>query len=82
MSKETQRYLASVPNRFEFIFTPKHGSWLNLIEVFFSKLARTLLRGIRVGSKQELKERIEAYLARLNETPVLFRWTYQVEEVA
>jgi transposase len=82
ISKETQRYLATVPNRFEFIFTPKHGSWLNLIEVFFSKLARTLLRGIRVRSKAELKERIETYLARLNDTPVVFRWKYGIENVA
>jgi transposase len=82
ISKETQRYLTTVPNRFEFIFTPKHGSWLNLIEVFFSKLARTLLRGIRVASKTELKERIEAYLAELNETPVVFRWKYGLVDVA
>lgn len=81
-SKETQKYLATVPNRFEFTFTPKHGSWLNLIEVFFSKLARTLLRGIRVDSKPELKERILAYLAELNETPVVFRWKYGLEDVA
>lgn len=80
-SKETQRYLATVPNRFEFIFTPTHGSWLNLIEVFFSKLARTLLRGIRVESKTELKERIEAHLAELNETPVVFRWSYRLDEL-
>lgn len=82
ISKETKRYLATVPNRFEFIFTPKHGSWLNLIEVFFSKLARTLLRGIRVDSKDELKERILAYLAELNETPVVFRWKYELDDVA
>lgn len=82
ISKETQKYLATVPNRFEFIFTPKHGSWLNLIEVFFSKLARTLLRGIRVTSKAELKERIENYLAKLNNTPVVFRWKYGMDNVA
>ena len=81
-SKETQAYLATVANRFEFVFTPKHGSWLNLIEVFFSKLARTLLRGIRVASQAELKERIEAYLARLNDTPVVFRWKYGLDDVA
>lgn len=82
ISRETQAYLATVPNRFEFTFTPKHGSWLNLIEVFFSKLARTLLRGIRVASKAELKERILAYLAELNDTPVVFRWKYGLDEVA
>jgi DDE superfamily endonuclease len=49
--------------RFEFTFTPKHGSWLNLIEGFFSKFARSVLRHIRVTSKQELKERIMAGIA-------------------
>ncbi len=82
ISRETQRYLATVPNRFEFTFTPKHGSWLNLIEVFFSKLARTVLRGIRVESKAELKKRILAYIAELNETPVIFRWKYELDDVA
>jgi len=82
ISKETKRYLATVPNRFEFIFTPKHGSWLNLIEIFFSKLARSLLRGIRVDSKDELKQRILAYLAELNQNPVIFRWKYGLDDVA
>jgi transposase len=50
-----------VPNRFEFTFTPKHGSRLNLIESFFGKMAKTLLRGIRVRSAEELKARIELY---------------------
>lgn len=58
ISKETQRFLASRPNRFEFVFTPKHGSWLNLIESFFSKLSRSVLNGIRVKSKEELINRI------------------------
>jgi transposase len=44
--------LAAQPvGRFTFTFTPKHGSWLNLIEGFFSKLARSVLRHIRVSSK-------------------------------
>ena len=50
--------------RFEFTFTPKHGSWLNLVEGFFSKFARSVLRHIRVTSKQELKERIIRHQAR------------------
>ena len=78
-SKQTRAYLAGVPNRFEFIFTPKHGSWLNLIESFFGKLARTLLRGIRVSSKAEVKARIELYLKEVNEEPVVFRWKYELE---
>ena len=55
-----------VSGRFEFVFTPKHGFLLNLIETFFSKRARTFLRGIRVTSKQELKERIEQYIGKIN----------------
>lgn len=78
-SRETRAFLATVPNRFEFTFTPKHGSWLNLIESFFSKVARTLLRGIRVDSKQELKDRIERYLDRLNAEPTIHRWTYKMD---
>ena len=80
ISKELQKYLATVPNRFEFVFTPKHGSWLNLIEVFFSKLTRSLLRGIRVGSKSELVRRIERYLDFVNERPAVFRWKYKMED--
>jgi transposase len=74
ISQETRAFLATRPGRFEFIFTPVHGSWLNLVESFFGKLARTLLRGIRVASKAELKERIMRGLAELNEAPVVFRW--------
>ena len=80
ISRETRAYLASVPNRFEFVFTPKHASWLNLVETFFSKVARTLLRGIRVASKDELRERIERYIDELNAEPVVFKWTYGIED--
>jgi transposase/uncharacterized protein YwbE len=79
ISKETRAYLATVPNRFEFIFTPKHGSWLNLIESFFGKMAKTMLREIRVKSLDELKNRIKKYLNELNESPVIFKWTYGVD---
>ena len=81
VSKETRDYLATVPNRFEFVFTPKHGSWLNLVESFFGKLARTLLRGIRVDSKDELKERILRHLEWLNADPVVFKWGYGLEDL-
>jgi transposase len=79
VSRETRAFLATRPNRFEFVFTPKHGSWLNLIESFFGKLARTVLRGIRVDSKDELKRRIEQHLAELNEAPVVFHWRYKLD---
>ena len=82
ISKETRSFLATRPNRFEFTFTPKHGSWLNLIESFFGKMARTLLRGIRVASSEELQTRIELYLKEVNETPVVFRWKYKLETLS
>ncbi len=81
-SRETTAYLDSRPGRFDLVFTPKHGSWLNLIESFFGKMARTVLRGIRVSSKEELKQRLELYFAELNREPVIFRWTYRLDELA
>jgi transposase len=81
-SKETRAYLSSVPGRFEFIFTPKHGSWLNLVESFFGKMARVFLRGIRVKSKEELAERIYRYIDEVNAEPVVYRWTYKMDDVA
>jgi len=74
ISKETLAYLATRPGRFEYVHTPKHGSWLNLIECVFSKMARTFLRHIRVDSVDELKARIVAGIAEFNDAPVVFRW--------
>lgn len=82
ISKETRAFLGMLPNRFEFIFTPKHGSWLNLIESFFGKMAKTLLRRIRVASAEELKTRIELYLKEVNEMPVVFRWKYKLDTLS
>lgn len=81
ISKETQGYLRDKPGRFEFVFTPKHGSWLNLIESFFSKLARSLLRHIRVQSKEELVERIYRGIEEINQEPIIFRWRYKMDEI-
>jgi transposase len=80
ISKETKAYLETVPDRFEFIFTPKHGSWLNIIEIFFAKMTKQVLRHIRVKSKEELKERIELYFQEVNKNPIPFRWTYGMQE--
>ena len=83
ISKETKAWLATRPaDRFEFTFTPKHGSWLNLIEGFFSKFARSVLRHIRVASKQELKERIMAGIKDANRHPVIHTWSYKLAEAA
>jgi transposase len=83
ISKETKAWLATQPaGRFEFTFTPTHGSWLNLIEGFFSKLARSVLRHIRVASKQELKERIMAAINDVNRHPVVHTWSYKLNKAA
>lgn len=74
ISKETRAYLATRPNRFQYVHTPTHGSWLNLVETLFGKMARTFLRHIRVKSKAELKERILLGIAEINAAPVVHRW--------
>jgi len=83
ISKETKAWLADQPaGRFEFTFTPKHGSWLNLVEGFFSKLARSVLRHIRVTSKQELKDRIMVAMDEFNRHPVVHTWSYKIDQAA
>lgn len=79
ISKETRAYLATVPNRFDFVFTPKHGSWLNIVETFFAKMTHTFLRGLRVTSKQDLKDRMVQYFGELNQQPVVFRWRWALD---
>jgi transposase len=81
ISRETQRYLATRPQRLQFVFIPKHGSWLNLVENLFSKMTRTMLREIRVSTKQELIDRIHLYFREVNATPVIFGWKYKMDEV-
>ena len=80
-SEETKQYLATVPGRFEFVFTPKHGSWLNMVEGFFSKMTRQMLRGIRVKSKAELADRIYRYFEEVNAEPVVFHWKYNLDDI-
>lgn len=74
ISKETMAYLATRPNRFIYVHTPKHGSWLNLVETLFSKMARTFLKYIRVQSREELKERILKGVEEINAEPVVHSW--------
>ena len=80
-SEETRKYLTTVPGRFEFVFTPKHGSWLNMVEGFFSKMTKQMLRGIRVKSKQELADRIYRYFEEVNAEPVVFHWKYKLDDI-
>jgi transposase len=80
-SMETRKYLQEHPGRFEFIFTPKHGSWLNMIESFFGKFARVCLKGIRVKTKEELIQRIYQYMDEVNAQPVVYRWKYKMDDM-
>lgn len=81
-SKETLRFLSTLPEgRFVFIFTPTHTSWLNMVESFFSKMTKQMLRGIRVSSKEELSERIYLYFDEINAEPVVYHWTYKMDEI-
>lgn len=73
-SKETRAYLKTRPNRFKYVLTPTHGSWLNIVETLFGKMTRTFLKQIRVGSRKELRERILLGIAEINEMPVVHRW--------
>ena len=83
VSRETTAWLAAQPQgRFTFTFTPTHGSWLNLIEGFFSKLARSVLRQIRVTSKHELKDRLMAFIEDLNREPMPHVWSYKIDKAA
>ena len=74
VSKETRAYLATRPNRFKCVLTPTHGSWLNIVETLFGKMARTFLKHIRVESRDELRERIFKGVSEINELPVIHRW--------
>ena len=81
-SRETKRFLASKPGRFELVFTPTHASWLNYVETFFSKVARSVLRRIRVASKAELADRIRRYIEACNATPALPNCRYGISPPA
>jgi hypothetical protein len=74
ISKETHSFLSKHPNRFQYVLTPKHGSWLNIVETLFGKMARSFLRHIRVQSLDELKARIRKGIAEINAAPVVHRW--------
>lgn len=80
-AKKVVEYLSTVEGRFEFVFTPKHASWLNLVESFFSKMTKQMLKGIRVKSKEELIQRIYTYFDEINAEPVVFHWTWHLDDI-
>jgi transposase len=71
-----EAFLRTKTHRIHFSFTPKHASWLNQIEIWFSILARKLLRRGSFTSQQDLKEQIEHFIAYFNRTMAKpFKWT-------
>lgn len=71
------KFLQDESHRIRFIYTPKHCSWLNQVEIWFGILSRRLLKRGQFNSTDELKERILKFITFFNETLAKpFRWTY------
>ncbi len=81
-SRETRAWLEGRPGRSGMVPAPTHGSWPDVIEGFFGKMSRQMLRGIRVESLDEPGERIEPCLKEVNARPVPHRWTWGIGERA
>ncbi len=69
-------FLSDATHRIQFVYVPKHTSWLNQIEIWFSILVRRVLKRGNFHSTEELRERILAFIAYFNQTAKPFRWTY------
>jgi transposase len=70
-------FLSDVSHRIRFLYTPKHTSWLNQIELWFSILVRRLLKRGNFISVEDLRERILAFINYFNRTMAKpFKWTY------
>ena len=72
---EVEEWLEDHP-RWEFVFTPTHASWLNQVEIFFSILARRLLKHGAFDSEADLVEQMLAFVEGYNQTAKPFNWTY------
>ncbi|WP_370526986.1 transposase [Methylobacter sp. BlB1] len=70
-------FLQDKSHRIRFVYTPKHCSWLNQVEIWFGILTRRLLKRGSFSSKEELRHRMLAFIAFFNDTLAKpFRWTY------
>ena len=69
-------FLCDATHRIRFVYTPKHSSWLNQIEIWFSILIRRLLKRASFTSTDDLRQRILAFIDYFNKTAKPFKWTY------
>jgi DDE superfamily endonuclease len=70
-------FLADPSHRIRFVYTPKHSSWLNQIEIWFSILMRRLLKRASFLSTADLRQRFLDFIAFFNQTAKPFKWTYK-----
>jgi transposase len=69
-------FLSDPAHRIQFVYVPKHTSWLNQIEIWFSILVRRVIKRGNFPSIDALQERILAFMSYFNQTAKPFKWTY------
>ena len=74
-AKATRAWISAHP-RFTATYTPKHASWLNMVEIFFSILTKRLLRRGEFTSHEHLATKILKFIAHYTRTAKPFRWRY------
>ena len=69
-------FLSDPTHRIQFVYVPKHTSWLNQVEIWFSILVRRVIKRGNFSSVDDLRQRILDFIAYFNQTAKPFRWTY------
>jgi transposase len=70
-------FLSDPTHRIRFVYTPKHSSWLNQIEIWFSTLVRRLLKRGSFTSVDDLRQRLLDFIAFFNRTAKPYKWTFK-----